>query len=95
MLYDVENDFHMTHNLAEQKPEIVEEGLQLLDKWYTEMTKSPFFTKDPMWTVIEEGGPFHFRERITTFLKRTKRSDREEIFKAIQRIKEYENIELL
>ena len=95
MLYDFENDFHMTNDLAAVRPEIVGKGLQLLEEWYTQMIKSSPSTKDPMWTVIEEGGPFHVRERITAYLKRTKRSDREEIFKAIQRIKEYENIELL
>lgn len=95
MLYDFENDFHMINNLAEKKPEIVEEGLQLLEEWHYQMMKTSLFTKDPMWTVIEEGGPFHMRERITTYLKRTKRSDREELLNAIQKIGEFEKLKLL
>jgi len=31
MLFDYENDFHMTKNLANEKPEIVSKGLSLLD----------------------------------------------------------------
>lgn len=91
MLYDFANDFHMTNNLAKERPDIVEKGLQFLNEWYTQMMESSSVPKDPMWTVIEEGGPFHVRERITAYLKRTKRSDREEIIKAIQNIEEFEN----
>ena len=95
MLYDFENDFHMTNNLAGEKPEIVGKGLQLLDEWYAKMMKSSPLPKDPMWTVIEEGGPFHSRERIITYLKRTKRSDREEIIKAIKNLEEKEKLKFL
>ncbi|MFX0076635.1 MAG: sulfatase, partial [Candidatus Hermodarchaeota archaeon] len=95
MLYDFENDFHMTNNLAQERPDIVEQGLQFLNEWYTQMTKSSPVLKDPIRIVIEEGGPFHLRERITTYLKKTKRSDREEILNAIQQIKEFESFKPL
>ena len=95
MLYDFENDFHMTNNLAGERPGIVGKGLQLLDEWYSQMMKSSPLSKDPMETVLEEGGPFHTRERIIAYLKRTKRSDREEIIKAIQKVEEIEKLKLL
>lgn len=95
MLYDFENDFHMTNNLATERPEIVGKGLQLLEEWHTQMMKSSPFSKDPMWTVLDEGGPFHVRERIVAYLKRTKRSDREEIVNAIRKIEENEKLKLI
>ncbi|MFW9949382.1 MAG: sulfatase, partial [Candidatus Thorarchaeota archaeon] len=95
MLYDFENDFHMTNNLATERPEIVGKGLQLLEEWHTQMMKSSPFSKDPMWTVLDEGGPFHARERIVAYLKRTKRSDREEIVNVIRKIEENEKLKLI
>ncbi|GAH89311.1 unnamed protein product, partial [marine sediment metagenome] len=69
MLYDFENDFHMTNNLAEEKPAIVGRGLHLLDEWYKQMMKTSPSPKDPMWTVIEEGGPYHTRKMLNTYLR--------------------------
>ncbi len=95
MLYDFEKDFHMTNNLVGKRPDIVGKGLQFLDEWYVQMMKTSPFPKDPMWTVIEEGGPFHTSERLNTYIKRTKRSDREELIKFVQKRDEFEKIKLL
>jgi hypothetical protein len=40
--------------------------------------------KDPMWTVIEEGGPHHTKNMLNTYLRRLKRSGREELIRNIQ-----------
>ena len=95
MLYDFENDFHMTNNLARERPEIVGRGLQLLDEWHTQMMETSPIAKDPMEIVMEEGAPFHVRERIIAYLRRTRRSDREEIIETLQRIEEKEKIKYL
>jgi len=58
------------------------------------METSPI-AKDPMEIVMEEGAPFHVRERIIAYLRRTRRSDREEIIEALQRIEEKEKIKYL
>jgi choline-sulfatase len=95
MLFDFKNDFHMTKNLAEGKPEIVRKGLQLLDEWHSQMMETSTLTKDPMETVMKEGAPFHVRERISAYLKRTRRSDRAEIIEEIQKIEKEEKIKFL
>ncbi len=84
MLFDFKNDFHMTRNLAEENSDIVGEGLQLLDKWHKQMMKASPSPNDPMWTVIEEGGPHHTKNMLNTYLRRLKRSGREEHIKTIQ-----------
>jgi len=77
MLFDYENDFHMTNNLAEKKPDIVSQGLQYLNEWYEEMMETSDSKDDPMQTVIAEGGPYHTRDELTSYLKRLKKSGRE------------------
>ena len=88
MLYDFEKDFHMTNNIAEERPDIVGKGLQLLDEWFKQMMKTSPSTVDPMQTVIKEGGPHHTKGMLNTYLKRLKRSGREEFIKIIQERRE-------
>lgn len=85
MLYDFENDFHMTKNIAEERPDIVGKGLQLLDEWHKQMMKTSPSPNDPMWTVIAEGGPHHTKGMLNTYLKRLRRSGREELIEVILR----------
>lgn len=83
MLFDCENDFHMTTNLAKDKPEIVASGIELLDQWYSEMMATSPSNIDPMTTVIEEGGPLHTRRELKGYLKWLKKSGREHLVKGI------------
>ena len=83
MLFDYENDFHMTTNLANDKPEVVARGIELLDKWYSEMMATSPSDIDPMTTVMEEGGPLHTRRELKGYLKWLKKSDREHLVKVI------------
>ena len=61
MLFDLAKDPHEVTNLAEQKPETVNEGLALLERWTTDMMKSSDCAEDPLWRVMREGGPLHTR----------------------------------
>ena len=83
MLFDFNNDFHMTKNLAKEKPEVVSQGLRYLDEWYKDMIKTSISDIDPMRTVIKEGGPFHTRNMLSFYLRRLKKSGREEMVKII------------
>jgi len=83
MLFDYENDFHMTTNLANDKPEVVARGIELLDKWYSEMMATSPSDIDPMKTVIEEGGPLHTRRELKGYLNWLKKSGREHLVKVI------------
>lgn len=83
MLFDYQNDFHMTKNLADEKPDIVSQGIKILDDWHKEMMNISSSDIDPMWTVIREGGPEHTRHDLKKYIKRLKKTDREHWVKSI------------
>ncbi|MHA2391218.1 MAG: sulfatase-like hydrolase/transferase [Promethearchaeota archaeon] len=83
MLYDYEKDFHMIKNIAEEKPEIVAQGLNLLNKWFKDNQEKFPNIEDPMKIVLREGGPFHTREQLHHYLRRLKRSEREYLVERI------------
>lgn len=61
-LYDLSTDPHETTNLASTHHDVVGEALRLMDEWLGEqMANSP--RGDPLWGVIQEGGPLHANER--------------------------------
>lgn len=64
MLFDRIRDPHEQHNLAGSMPDKVEEGKVLLEKWIAEQLACSDVDEDPMMKVIEEGGPFHSRNRL-------------------------------
>jgi len=71
MLFDISTDPHETTNLVDKHPDIVNEGLAKLQRWYDDrMLESasgtnggnphtPHGVRDPMWNVMREGGPYH------------------------------------
>lgn len=65
MLFDVENDYHMTVNLAVDRPDIVREGIFLLEKWIVENLRRNNNTTDPMYEVMQEGGSWHANDHIS------------------------------
>lgn len=76
MLFDVKNDPHETTDVAEKYPEIVGEGMKLLEEWVsTQMLESDSST-DPMWHVIHEGGPFHTRGELKRYLRKLRSEGR-------------------
>jgi len=83
MLFDYGKDFHMTENLAEKKNGVVSQGLQYLNEWHKEMMTTSSSKIDPMQTVIEEGGPFHTRNELENYIKRLRKSGREELIPLI------------
>jgi hypothetical protein len=70
MLFDLGQDPHQQHNLAELEPERVQHALGLLQRWRSEMLAASATGVDPLETVIREGGPFHVRGQLPTYLAR-------------------------
>jgi choline-sulfatase len=56
-LFDVTNDPHQTSDLRLDVPAVVDEGLRHLARWMEERLAQNPEGRDPMQTVIEEGGP--------------------------------------
>lgn len=78
MLFDLEHDPHETKNLADERPEIVNQGIRLLEEWYTEMMQTSTSATDPMWHVIREGGPLHARGRLEFYQRILRETGRED-----------------
>ena len=58
MLFDVDADPHETNSLAAERPDLLGEGLRLLDEWLSAHMDQAW-RGDPFWGVIAEGGPLH------------------------------------
>jgi len=62
MMFDVVADPYQQNDVAGTETAAVREGAWRLQRWHSQqMAKMPQDKQDPLWTVIEEGGPFHAR----------------------------------
>ncbi|HKU39260.1 MAG TPA: sulfatase [Polyangiales bacterium] len=81
LLFDVVRDPHEQHDLSAQRPELVAEGRQRLAAWHAEVMRRNPHGRDPLDTVMQEGGPSHTRGKLRAYLERlraTSRADRAE-----------------
>ena len=76
MLYDVESDPHLLNNLSEEKSEVVNEALAILENWHADMMATSTEPVDPMQTVLKEGGPFHVRTALDRYCEHLKETGR-------------------
>lgn len=76
MLFDVERDPHETHDLAPERPDLVNQGLAILERWHAEMMASSDTDRDPLWTVLREGGPLHTRGWLEEYCQRLEATGR-------------------
>ena len=84
MLFDYKKDYHMLNNLVDKYPDVVNRGIKLLEQWHKEIMKSSTSRIDPMWTVIREGGPSHTRGELNKYLRRLKKTGRDEMIQVIK-----------
>ena len=62
---------------TQEHPEIVREAVYYLNSWHDKMMKTMDSDRDPLWTVMQEGGPFHARGHLKAyceFLEKTGRA---------------------
>ena len=85
MLFNVKDDPHEQHNIKDKYPEICAAGAKIILDWHDEMMKkssqpdSPVsFTVDPLWTVLQEGGPYHTVGALDNYIKRLRATGRSE-----------------
>jgi hypothetical protein len=76
LLFDLAIDPHEQHNLAPQCPDLVGTALTMLDNWYGHMMTTATHPQDPMWTVLQEGGPLHTRGHLPAYVERLRATDR-------------------
>jgi len=97
MLYNLEKDPHEQVNLAATHPELCREGAHRLMQWHEEAMKSSTSNVDPLWTVMQENGPFHantvhMKKEIQEYFHHLRATDRaygvEEIKKRYPELRE-------
>lgn len=71
-LFNVKEDPHEIHDLAEEKPELCWRAAWYLEHWVADNMLSNIYNyhEDPLWNVIAEGGPFHCRGYLKDYCKR-------------------------
>jgi len=89
-LYNLAEDPYETTDLAREKPDVAREGLARLERWVSERLleaatdtaggnpDSPRAVTDPLWKVIEEGGPHHAQadEQVPEYTTRLRETGR-------------------
>jgi arylsulfatase A-like enzyme len=78
MLFNVKEDPHEQHNVADKYPDICREAAARYLNWHDEMMATmPYgYFHDPMWEIISEGGPFHSRGRLSEYCERLEQTGR-------------------
>ena len=77
MLFQIKEDPHEQHNLAEERPDLCAQGAKMILDWDDAMMKTSRYDVDPMWTVMREGGPEHCRGQLKDYMKRLEGTPRE------------------
>jgi hypothetical protein len=67
MLFDIESDPHEQFNLAGKYPEVCQKAVYFLSEWHDEMMKTMDSPIDPLWVVMQEGGPFHAKGHLKDY----------------------------
>ncbi|WP_208588562.1 sulfatase family protein [Gracilibacillus suaedae] len=76
MLFNLKEDPREDHNVAEEHPELCRKGAHYLLEWHDEAMMESKDGIDPLWTVMQEGGPFHARGYLQNYLKRLEETGR-------------------
>ena len=87
MLYNLAEDPHEQVDLAAAEPQVADQGLRRLTEWHDRMmaTMPPGYHDDPMYTVLAEGGPFHARGSLKTYLSRLEATGRGDAVEELKR----------
>ncbi|MCF6175000.1 MAG: sulfatase-like hydrolase/transferase [Victivallaceae bacterium] len=76
MLFNVKNDPHEQHDLADTHPELVKEAVYKLMEWHDQMMASMPEDADPLWTNLKEGGPIYPRGKLAAYCEYLAKTDR-------------------
>lgn len=80
MLFDLDADPHELHDVSNDHPMTCREAVYRLSNWHDEMmaTMPRPYDNDPLWTVMQEGGPMHTWGALEDYCERLKVTNRGE-----------------
>ncbi|CAN7745068.1 sulfatase family protein [Paenibacillus sp. LjRoot56] len=76
MLYNLSEDPKEQHNVAAANKDVCMEAVYYLTQWHDEMMSRSGDDRDPLWTVMKEGGPFHAKGYLKGYIKRLEETGR-------------------
>ena len=85
MLFDLSSDPHEQTDVAAGHPEVCREAAYRLMNWHDHMMETmprPYDT-DPLWTVMQEGGPMHTWGALEGYCERLRKTGRAKGAKAL------------
>ncbi|MBS5520757.1 MAG: sulfatase [Clostridiales bacterium] len=85
MLFNIKDDPHEQHNLANDYPELCAKACRYLTDWQEEMMLTSEDDRDPLWTTLLEGGPLHGRCDTQAYYERLLKTGRIEGAKEFKR----------
>jgi choline-sulfatase len=68
MLFNLKEDPYEQHNLAQAERSLCKDAVYYLNEWHDEMMNSMAFDNDPLWTVMKEGGPYHAKGHLPSYV---------------------------
>ncbi|MFW5988511.1 MAG: sulfatase [bacterium] len=90
MLFNIENDPHERFNIASDNEEICKKAVYKLNNWHDKMMKTMKYEKDPLDTVMKEGGPYHARGVLKEYCERLKKTGRRDAIPELKKRHPYE-----
>ncbi|MCX6361889.1 MAG: sulfatase [Armatimonadetes bacterium] len=78
MLFNIATDPHQQREMAADQPALTNEGAARLLRWEHQMLAGApaGHAADPLWTVMQEGGPLHARGHLKAYCDRLKTTKR-------------------
>jgi len=82
MLFNIASDPYEQYNVKDKFPDICAKGAKIILDWHDDMMMKSVnnsnndCTTDPMWTVLQEGGPAHTKGALDGYIKRLRETGR-------------------
>lgn len=84
MLFDVAADPHQQVDLMAARPDLAHVTRGLLSDWTTTQLERSFASRDPLETILAEGGPCHVRGHLPAYVERLRETGRSSWADAIE-----------
>jgi len=76
MLFNIKDDPHEQNDIKEKFPEICAKGAKIILDWHDDTMKKSSSAIDPLWTVLQENGPYHTWGALDGYIKRLRETGR-------------------
>lgn len=85
MLYNLKSDPFEQQDVAAEHSDVCMQAVYRLNDWHDEMMASMTYDVDPLWTVIQEGGPYHAKGHLPYYAKHLEQTGRADAIPELKR----------